>query len=113
MAKDRQTRIPETDPDASSPERWELDGEGFTVTNPEMVYGNDREEAEDDLARALYEATVVLRRIGGVVSFAPVRVELAPEIFVTTEYAMRWNSYSPPVREVAPPEAEEVVEPVA
>jgi hypothetical protein len=103
MAKDRETRIPE-DNGYDVPEGWEPDGEGFTVSA----------EQPDSLFQAVADATTILRHIGGVVQIAPVRRELAPGVFVTVEYAFRWNSYAPPVRDEVAPEAQpEVAEQAA
>lgn len=97
MAKDRETRIPE-DNGYEVPEGWEPDTEGFTVSA----------EQTDSLFQSVIDATTILRHIGGVVQIAPVRRELAPGIYVTTEYVFRWNSYSPPVKDEPAEEAEAV-----
>lgn len=84
LAQDRETRIPESDP-VEVPEGWELDGDGFAVG----------EGQTDSLLQALIDATTIIRHIGGVVSVAPVRRKLGENIYVTTEFAFRWNSFSP------------------
>jgi hypothetical protein len=94
MAQSRETRIVE-DVAPEVPEGWELDGDGFTVDA----------EQQDSLFQAVADATTILRHIGGVVQIAPVRRKLADNIYVTTEYAFRWNSFVPPVKEESALEA--------
>lgn len=87
MAKDRETRIPEQfDP---QPEGWQIDGDPVRV----------QEGQEDQLYAALEDAVTILRHIGGTMQIVPVRIELGPGVFKTVEYAFRWNSFVPPLRE--------------
>lgn len=99
MAKDRETRIPEQFD--AQPEGWEVDGDPVRVQAGQ----------EDQLYAAIEDAVTILRHIGGTMQIVPVRVELGPEVFKTVEYAFRWNSFVPPVREQKPEAAEPAEEP--
>jgi hypothetical protein len=84
--------------------QWEID-EPFFV---------DAQDGED-LALALAEAEVILRRIGGAIQIVARREEVAPEMFATTGYMFAWRSYAPARRQRKPepvPDAPVTDEPV-
>jgi hypothetical protein len=86
MAKEREQRIPEDV--MGVPDGWDLDGEPFTIPADDA----------DSLAEAFQAAQYILRFIGGVTWFVPVRQEVkeGTGIYQTVEYAFFWSSYAPP-----------------
>lgn len=57
---------------------------------------------ENEIALALAEAALIVRRVGGVVMVQSLRRQLDPELYgdnfyVTGALAVRWESYSPAV----------------
>lgn len=67
---------------------FELDGD------PTIIDADDR----DGLFQLLADAAATLRIAGGSVQLTAIRRELAPNIFVPTEYVLRWNSFMPAVQ---------------
>lgn len=101
VAKSRDWEVPAED---ERPEGWIPDGDVIEV----------QAEAEDDLYQELANAAWVLKRFGGVIGIVAVREEMAPGIWRTTSYKLRWESYAPGKRLPEPeptaeaPEAEPV-----
>lgn len=65
--------------------------------------------SEEEIARVIGEASVVVDRVGGVVQIAARREELPKEIYgvegiyATTGLVCRWESYAPAARREEPP----------
>ena len=77
---------------------WQVDGDPFLVNDEETLF------------QTLQEAVTILTRIGGAVLIVAQREEVAPDMWHTTGFGLRWESYAPG-RRVKP--AEPVEEPVA
>jgi hypothetical protein len=88
VAQTREQRIPEDV--MGVPEGWDLDGQPFVVPA----------DNRDSLDEAFEAAKYILRFIGGVTWFVPVRQEIkeGSGVYHTVEYAFFWSSYAPPKR---------------
>lgn len=81
----------------SAPRNWQLDADPFAV------------EEIEDLHAAIVEATQILSRIGGAIVIVADREQVADEMYVTSRYLFRWNSYAPAKR--AEPQVQVVPDP--
>lgn len=79
---------------------WQVDGDPFLVNDEEAV------------VQTINEAMLILTRIGGAVIIVAQREEVAPDMWQTTGYAVRWSSYAPGAR-LKTVDDEPVGEPVA
>jgi hypothetical protein len=77
--------------------------EGDLLVQPRVV----REEDEDALTAAVYEALAILRRVGGTIQVASQRAEIAPQVVVTESLIFAYNSFTPLVRRLGDQQPEE------
>lgn len=70
------------------PTEWEIGGPAL-----ETADGDD-----DQLIQRIVEWAAVLRRVGGIVSCAAIRREIAPDHYVTVGFKFKWDSFAPTER---------------
>lgn len=71
---------------APQDKQWQIDGDPFVIDN------------DEELGQALGEAMAILTRVGGSITIAPIRQELAAGVWMPTGYLFKWTSFFPGIR---------------